>query len=114
MRLTKFASVFAVAMAAAAAPAESSRDKSLEFQKKAVAAYQLKDWAAFLENSRQAERFTPGHPRLVYNLACAEALTGDDAARQNISSRFSTESSTLVWRQTRTLPACARARPSPP
>ncbi len=80
MRLTKFASVFAVAMAAAAAtaaPAESSRDKSLGFQKKAVAAYQQKDWAAFLENSRQAERFTPGNPRLVYNLACAEALTGD-------------------------------------
>jgi hypothetical protein len=63
-----------------AIPEEEARAKSLEYQKKAIEAYQRKDWPAFLENARQAEALRPGVPRLVYNVACAEARNGNAAA----------------------------------
>jgi len=56
---------------------EDARQKALELQKKAIACHGQKDWQCFLENSRQAEALLPGNLRLVYNLACAESLTGD-------------------------------------
>jgi sugar lactone lactonase YvrE len=68
------------ALAAADAPDADARARSLEFQKKAVEAYQSKDWPAFLENARQAEVLRPGNPRLLYNLACAQARNGQAAA----------------------------------
>lgn len=42
----------------------------------AVKAYQAKDYAAFLENMKQAAALRPDHPRLVYNLSAAYALNG--------------------------------------
>jgi hypothetical protein len=63
-----------------AIPEEEARAKSLEYQKKAIEAHQRKDWPAFLENARQAEALRPGVPRLVYNVACAEARNGNAAA----------------------------------
>ncbi|HEY6051195.1 MAG TPA: hypothetical protein VIZ58_08090, partial [Thermoanaerobaculia bacterium] len=56
---------------------EDARQKAIELQKKAAACHEKKDWQCFLENSRQAEALLPGNLRLVYNLACAESLTGD-------------------------------------
>lgn len=42
----------------------------------AVKAYQSKDYAAFLENMKQAAALRPDHPRIVYNLSAAYALNG--------------------------------------
>ena len=69
--------------AAADTPDADARARSLEFQKKALAAYQARDWPAFLENARQASALRPGEPRILYTLACAEARNGHaaDAAR---------------------------------
>jgi hypothetical protein len=39
-------------------------------------AYQEKDYASFLENMKMAVEMRPNHPRLMYNLAAAYALTG--------------------------------------
>jgi hypothetical protein len=39
-------------------------------------AYQEKDYPAFLENMKVAAQMRPNHPRLMYNLAAAYALTG--------------------------------------
>jgi sugar lactone lactonase YvrE len=58
---------------------DDARQKALELQKKAIACHEGKDWKCFLESSRQAEALLPGNLRLVYNLACAESLTGDFA-----------------------------------
>lgn len=42
----------------------------------AVKAYRNKDYDSFLKNMILAAQFRPGHPRLMYNLASANALTG--------------------------------------
>jgi hypothetical protein len=55
------------------------RARSLEFHKRARAAYERRDWPAFLENSRQALALAPGNARLTYSLACAEAVSGHAA-----------------------------------
>ena len=65
-------------------PSDADRAKSLEFQKKALAAYQAKDWPAFLENARQASALRPGEPRILYTLACAEARNGHAAGAAKI------------------------------
>jgi hypothetical protein len=39
-------------------------------------AYQEKDYTSFLENMKVAAQMRPNHPRLMYNLAAAYALTG--------------------------------------
>jgi sugar lactone lactonase YvrE len=58
---------------------DDARRKALELQKKAIACHEAKDWQCFLDTSRQAEALLPGNLRLVFNLACAESLTGDFA-----------------------------------
>ena len=58
---------------------DETRQRALELQKKAVECHGRKDWQCFLENARAAEALLPGNLRLVYNLACAESLTGDFA-----------------------------------
>jgi sugar lactone lactonase YvrE len=42
-------------------------------------AYQAKDYAAFLANEKRALALDPASPRLIYNVACGEALTGNAA-----------------------------------
>ncbi len=50
------------------------------YWQEAVAAYQKKDFAAFLENSKRAAALAPGrHPLLLLNLARAHSLTGESA-----------------------------------
>lgn len=46
------------------------------YEQLAVKAYQAKDYAAFLENMKQAAALRPDHPRIVYNLSAAYALNG--------------------------------------
>jgi sugar lactone lactonase YvrE len=72
------AALLALAGAAADQPLgdADARTRSLEFQKKALAAYQAKDWPAFLENAKQASALRPGEPRILYTLACAQARNG--------------------------------------
>jgi hypothetical protein len=45
----------------------------------AVKAYRNKDYDSFLKNMILAEQLRHGHPRLMYNLAAANALTGHPA-----------------------------------
>ena len=47
------------------------------FMRKADDAYQKKDYAAFLENLQKAKQMSEGDPAVLYNLACAYALTGN-------------------------------------
>jgi sugar lactone lactonase YvrE len=42
----------------------------------AAKAYEAKDYASYLLNMEKAAALWPGHPTLMYNLACAHALTG--------------------------------------
>lgn len=72
--------VVGVSIGAGAGGADDARQRAIELQKKAIDCHEKKDWACFLETSRQAVAVLPGNTRLVYNLACAEALTGDYAA----------------------------------
>jgi sugar lactone lactonase YvrE len=64
-------------LAPAARGGDDARQKAIDLQKKAAACHEKKDWQCFLDYSRQAEALLPGNLRLVYNLACAESLTGD-------------------------------------
>jgi sugar lactone lactonase YvrE len=48
-------------------------------QEQARAAYDKKDYGAFLEQSRLVARLAPRSTRALYNLACAQALTGHPA-----------------------------------
>lgn len=45
----------------------------------AVKAYRNKDYGSFLENMKLAAQLRPNHPRLMYNLAAANSLTGHHA-----------------------------------
>jgi hypothetical protein len=53
-----------------------SPNDSRFYERQAIAAYQSKDFAAFLENMKRSEALRPNHPRLLYNLAAALALNG--------------------------------------
>lgn len=68
---------------AAAPPAEAvSAPDFAESRRRlglAQAAYEKKDFAAFLEHTSAAARATPDSPRAIYNLACAQAIQGDAA-----------------------------------
>jgi hypothetical protein len=46
------------------------------YESQARKAYQEKDYSSFLENMKAAEALRPNHPRLMYNLAAAYALNG--------------------------------------
>src|SRR5271169_3428842 len=43
----------------------------------AIKAYQSKNYADFLANEKRALALVPSNPRLIYNVACGEALTGN-------------------------------------
>ncbi len=46
---------------------------------KAIAAYQAKDYGAFLRLEQQALHLEPENPQFTYNVACGEALNGHPA-----------------------------------
>jgi sugar lactone lactonase YvrE len=45
----------------------------------AVTAYQAKDYSGFLAAAKKMLALEPENPKYIYNVACAEALTGDTA-----------------------------------
>jgi WD40 repeat protein len=58
-------------------PAQESQPKDGRYYESlARKAYEQKDYKAFLENIKTAAEMRPNHPRLMYNLAAAYALTG--------------------------------------
>lgn len=48
-----------------------------QVMREGIAAYQEGDYDRFLANFEEVNRLRPGHPGVLYNLACARALTGD-------------------------------------
>ncbi|MEO8430012.1 MAG: hypothetical protein ABI592_00780 [Acidobacteriota bacterium] len=59
---------------------EPDRAKLAEIQKRITACHEKKDWPCFLEAAREAVKENPESLRAVYNLACAEARSGDAPA----------------------------------
>jgi hypothetical protein len=55
---------------------EGRQHDARHYETLAGKAYQAKDYAAFLENMKQAAALRPDHPRIVYNLSAAYALNG--------------------------------------
>jgi sugar lactone lactonase YvrE len=51
--------------------------RARQFEKQAGEALEAKDFAAYLANVRQAAELRPNHPRLLYHLARAYALSGE-------------------------------------
>jgi hypothetical protein len=64
-------------------PAAAQTDPVLDSRRAsqaAIHAYQAHDYPSFLTHAKEAERLRPTHGGMIYNLACAYALTGDTAA----------------------------------
>src|ERR1700755_1378448 len=70
--------LFLISVPGLYAPAQKKADlpAAQAAERKAVAAYQAKDFAGFLAAMVEADRLRPNHPRLLYNLADAYALNG--------------------------------------
>jgi len=66
--------VCAVALVAAQEPRTA-----IDFNRLAVEAFQKQDQAAYLQHSRKAHELWPNHPRLMFHLARAQALSGNRA-----------------------------------
>lgn len=47
------------------------------YSEQATKAYEAKNYSAYLENMKMALKLRPDHPRLMYNLASAHALSGN-------------------------------------
>ncbi len=66
--------------AGATAAAQTTPEQNwLHYFGRGAAAFREKDYAAYLENFREAARINPRHPEVVYNLARAHALAGEKA-----------------------------------
>jgi len=61
------------------APAQEVPNTPEALNAAAVKAYQSKNYADFLANEKRALVLDPSDPRLIYNVACGEALTGNAA-----------------------------------
>jgi tetratricopeptide (TPR) repeat protein len=70
-----YACLHAISIGAPAQDGQPPHDGRF-YEALAVKAYQSKDYAAFLENMKQAAALRPNHPRLMYNLSAAYALNG--------------------------------------
>ncbi len=66
----------------------SSLARAQQFEKQAGEAFQKKDFAAFLLNIRQASELRPNHPRLLYTLAKAYALSDNPAEAVKLLERL--------------------------
>src|SRR5215467_6659057 len=57
------------------APAvQAPPDTPATLNAEAITAYQAKDYARFLALEKRALELAPGNPRIIYNVACGEAL----------------------------------------
>ena len=71
-----FVGVFLATMAARA-PAFQEASTQAALNAEAMKSYQAKDYSRFLEYERRALALEPTSPRLLYNVACGEALQGN-------------------------------------
>src|SRR5947207_15843484 len=88
MRLTATLSALALL---APSPAAAQTDPVLDSRRASQAAlhaYEAHDYPAFLARAKEAERLRPAHGGMIYNLACAYALTGDTAAALAMLNRY--------------------------
>jgi hypothetical protein len=72
-------------------PAAAQTDPVLDSRRAsqaAIHAYQAHDYPSFLAHAKEAERLRPAHGGVIYNLACAYALTGDTAAALAMLNRY--------------------------
>lgn len=68
-----------------------TREEMLESQKlerEAISAYRGKDFPAFLQKQKRASELRPNHPRLIYNLAIAYSLNGENQSAMKELSRM--------------------------
>src|SRR5262252_7522115 len=65
-----------LALGLQAAP-QGPADTPATLNAEAIKAYRAKDYARFLALEKRALELEPGTPRLVYNVACGEALQGN-------------------------------------
>lgn len=79
----------AVANAGTSAASQASPEQNwLRHFGRGAAALRQKDYAAYLENFREAARINPRHPEVVYNVARAHALAGEKAEAAAWLGRF--------------------------
>ncbi len=62
-----------------ASPAQDTPVTSEALNTAAIQAYKTRNYADFLANEKRALALDPANPRLIYNVACGEALTGNAA-----------------------------------
>ncbi|HMD16127.1 MAG TPA: hypothetical protein VKH18_05615 [Terriglobales bacterium] len=62
-----------------ASPAQDAPATPEALNTAAIKAYKAKNYADFLSNEKRALALDPANPRLIYNVACGEALTGNAA-----------------------------------
>lgn len=82
--LACFGLFYAGAAGAQTDPLVASRAEYRE----AVTAYEAHDYTAFLEHSKRAQELRPSHGGVIYALASAYALSGDDARALQMLRRF--------------------------
>jgi hypothetical protein len=63
-----------------AAGGPNTREQAAAHYRASIEAYRAGDFAGFRRETQAALAAAPGHPRYLYNLACAQALTGEPAA----------------------------------
>src|SRR5882724_2300949 len=79
MKMAALAAILCAAIIVSTTAASASQEPAntpASLNAAAIKAYQAKDYARFLEYEKRALALTPDSPRLMYNVACGEALTG--------------------------------------
>jgi len=74
--LTPSLLALALALSLPALAADDAAERAKAYQE-GVAAYRGKDYPAFLAAAKRLLAFDPSNPKYLYNVACAESLTGD-------------------------------------
>src|SRR5215471_6332424 len=72
--LTLFSGVLIAGSALIASAVQWPADTSAKLNAEAIKAYQAKDYVRFLALERRALELAPTNPRVIYNVACGEAL----------------------------------------
>ncbi|HMV98711.1 MAG TPA: hypothetical protein PLU80_12185 [Acidobacteriota bacterium] len=70
-------------------PSENPVQKSRELARKGMQAYQKKDFTAYLENVREAAKLRPNFPPVLYHLARASFLTGNQSESLRLLTQLS-------------------------
>jgi len=79
MRISIAVSLLSAVLAGSASLVSASQQpaSAASLNAQAIKAYQAKDYAGFLAYEKQALGLEPDNPRIIYNVACGEALQGN-------------------------------------